>query len=66
MDEGKIVPDDRMSDKEFPGITEFAGKKSFIKVLDSKNTGTVEFLVYDDYDEKLKLDKQKKTPKKYI
>lgn len=66
MDGDKIVPDDRRSDEGFPGVTEFAGKNNFIKILDAKNAGKVEFLIYDEYDEKLKLHEQKKKPTKYI
>lgn len=61
----KIVPEDRKGEEKYAGITEFAGSKGYVKILDTKTPGKVEFLVYGDFDETKGLDKQNPKPKKY-
>jgi len=61
----KIVNDESRGNKEVPGITEFAGSKGYIKILDTKTPGRVEFLFYKEFEESKDLNNQKERPVKY-
>lgn len=52
MEGDRIVPEDRKGEEKYAGITEFAGSKGYVKITDTKIPGKVEFLVYEDFDEK--------------
>ncbi len=65
IDGDKFVTDESKGNKESPGITEFAGSKGYIKILDTKTPGHVEFLYYKEFNEKDGLNGQKEKPFKY-